>query len=138
MDIKFQIAAEDESIEVGNPSQDDPLADKILALLDALVQVNLIWLGRNPAPLLMESGVVYKAERKGDEVWKDIPHVLLAMHGDCEDLVSYRVAELLFTGHTAKPILEKFPLENGDVYYHVLLEHGEGVIEDPSRALGMK
>lgn len=111
--------------------------EKLYVLLEALTNLNLVWLSQNYPPPLYESGVVYKKERMRRENWQDIPTTLRKGHGDCEDLTAWRVAVLRYNGEAASPFIEEYPTHNG-VYYHVVVRRADGSIEDPSRALGMK
>ena len=115
-------------------------------LLEALVNCNRAYLRRYPqCPSLYASGVRYARER-GTEDWSGIRCMLKTMRGDCEDLASWRVAELRErTGEPARPYL-KFRRVNGFWHYHIQVMRYEKVggvwlpkreIEDPSRILGM-
>lgn len=55
---------------------------------------------------------------------------------NCEDLASWRVAELLFAGEPARHVVEHRRSPNL-VLYHIKVIRGDGTIEDPSAALGM-
>ncbi|MGH7327312.1 MAG: hypothetical protein ACREJX_03070, partial [Polyangiaceae bacterium] len=78
----------------------DTLSDEakipaLLRLLEALSGVNEAWLRENSsAPYLYASGVRYLEEPQGRDDWQDIPETLGLLHGDCEDLGCWRVAEL--------------------------------------------
>ena len=65
----------------------------LLWMLEALCKVNEGHLADRPYPPLYEAGVRYQRE-EGTEQWLDIPSVLEAGWGDCEDLACWRVAEL--------------------------------------------
>jgi hypothetical protein len=69
----------------------------LLLLMEAMCAIDLMHLRQRPYPKLYESGVVYRREDR-TENWLDIPHVLKAGWGDCEDLVFWRVAELRKAG----------------------------------------
>jgi hypothetical protein len=106
--------------------------------LAGLCLTNVIFLRLHPdCPGLYQSGVVYKREPPGEEVWQDIPTMLRTMNGDCEDLACWRVAELRVKhGIRAKPHLSY--RKDGHIYkYHVTVKLPNGQIEDPSRRLGM-
>lgn len=113
---------------------------KLLWFLEALTRCNVLWLETNPqAPMLYDSGVRYRPE-KSTEAWLDIPHILKARFGDCEDLASWRVAELRVRGVKAKPFLKWYNRPQGQniTLYHVQVRYPDGRIEDPSKELGMK
>jgi len=54
--------------------------------------------------------------------------------GDCDDMAPWRAAELILAGD--KGARAKSILSPG-VGYHVLVKHGDGTKEDPSRVMGM-
>lgn len=105
-------------------------------LLRAFVAINLDYLRTHPnTPLLYQAGVRYEREM-GTEEWRGIPIVLKHKAGDCEDLASWRVAELIYHGMPAQIFLKK--KKKGNFYlFHVMVQHADGRIEDPSRRLGM-
>ena len=117
----------------------------IVALLDYLVLVNRNFLRKYPnTPLLYKSGVRYEYETPGVEEWQDIPTTLLKGFGDCEDLACWRAAELIERYHVpAKPAFTFARMPNGGYLYHIRVwvpnggKDGAGVMEDPSRFLGM-
>jgi hypothetical protein len=120
----------------------------LLLLMEAMCAIDLLHLRQQHYPKLYESGVVYRRE-DGTENWLDIPSVIKAGWGDCEDLVFWRVAELRKDGVKAAPFA-KWRRVNGVYKYHALVrryapgrDHFGRVInanewlEDPSRRLGM-
>jgi len=105
-------------------------------LLAALVETNIDYLRRHPGtPSIYTAGVRYRRE-EGTEEWKAIPDVIRDRSGDCEDLASWRVAELRIKGIDARPFL-RYRTAGGFSLYHVLLQLPGGKFEDPSRKLGM-
>lgn len=75
------------------------------------------------------------------DLWQDRIALEESGEGDCKDLVAVRLAELWLTGdHDADVEVVLFPDALGPNYdlYHVVLRRGDGVIEDPSRELGME
>lgn len=67
-------------------------------LLNWLARENAIILAQQPAlPLLYESGVVYKREKR--ETWCDYLNMLLQGWEDCDGLSAARAGELLARGH---------------------------------------
>jgi hypothetical protein len=105
----------------------------LLHLLEALVRINEMYLARNAktTPTLYESTVVYQRE-PNTEIWKDIPTIMEAGWGDCEDLASWRVAELRYAGIAARPYIKWRKKQ-----HHALVLLPDGRVEDPSLALGM-
>ncbi len=115
---------------------------KLLWLLEALIKCNMIYLASHPqTPQLYRSGVRYQRELHNQEEWLDIPGILKIRAGDCEDLAAWRVAELRHQGVAAKGRLKwyhKPGAQNNITLYHVQVLLPNGVIEDPSRQLGMR
>jgi hypothetical protein len=88
---------------------------------------------RQPLPPLYESGVVYKDEPR--DVWRHAVDVLGEKWGDCEDLAAYRAAELRVSGEDPDAAVTVY--QSGPGRYHAVVARSGGVLEDPSRALGM-
>jgi hypothetical protein len=53
--------------------------------------------------------------------------------GDCEDLATWRAAELRAVGEPARVIVYR----SAPSVLHAVVRRGDGRIEDPSRRLGM-
>lgn len=105
-------------------------------LMFGLSEVNREFLEAYPAtPSLYTSGVLYRLETNS-EIWQDIPATLARGFGDCEDLACWRIAELQAQGINAMPYVT-WRKSGGRTIYHALVRHPDGLIEDPSRALGM-
>lgn len=105
-------------------------------LLTGLVAVNRDFRQLYPAvPSLYASDVLYKLEDK-TEIWQDVPTTLARGCGDCEDLAAYRCADLQLSGVAALPYVTWRQIGTRTIY-HCLVRHPDGLIEDPSRALGM-
>jgi hypothetical protein len=130
-------------------------ARRMQILLDALTKIHLDHLRHYPrTPSLYESGVVYEREPPGREDWQDILTTLRRGGGDCEDLATWRAADLLMRGIPARafgrprPMLIPGACSNGDIacqgepqmgtLWHILVRLPNGVVEDPSLKLGMK
>lgn len=112
----------------------------MLTMLEALCKINVGWLQslpRRERPSLYRSDVIYQAE-VGTEEWLDIPHILVARWGDCEDLACWRVAELRVAGIEAHPYIRWKKRPGSGARYHALVWRPGGRIEDPSLALGMR
>ena len=120
----------------------------LLLLMEAMCAIDELHLKLRTYPKLYESGVVYRRE-DGTENWLDIPSVIAAGWGDCEDLVFWRVAELRKDGVKAAPFA-KWRRVNGVYKYHALVRRfspgrdhfgrfvkSNAWLEDPSRRLGM-
>lgn len=112
-------------------------------LLEALIMANVAYLLTHPGtPAIYESGVRYLLEPDGVDEWQDIPDTLERRTGDCEDLASWRVAELRVAGEVGtKPYItvSLLPNRSGEMIttYHICVLRQNGQIEDPSRRLGM-
>jgi hypothetical protein len=120
----------------------------MLLVMEAMCAINQLHLKQKRFPKLYESGVVYRREN-GTENWLDIPHVIEAGWGDCEDLTFWRVAELRQEGTKAAPFA-KWRRVNGVYKYHALVRrfapgrdhfgrqvNSKAWLEDPSKRLGM-
>jgi hypothetical protein len=84
-------------------------------------------------PDIYKAGVRYEAEPPGQEDWLTYPVLIEDRVGDCEDLACARVAKLRQRGeHGAKPYLY-----HKNRLWHVMVQRGDGRIEDPSAVLGM-
>jgi hypothetical protein len=77
----------------------------------------------------------YTSEHPED--WLDWVEVNQQGGGDCEDLAAYRAAELIVNGETARPVFHRVLLPDGRTLFHIFIERANGVLEDPSRLLGM-
>jgi hypothetical protein len=118
---------------------------KLLALvvrgaLEALIMANRMYLRTHHVPALYESGVRYEEEPVGQpyEDFSAIPVVLARGWGDCDDVVSWRIAELRNAGENAKVRLKwQYDAARGARMYHVLVRRANGQVEDPSLRLGM-
>lgn len=108
-------------------------------LLETMVEINLEFLAcsKKRIPKLYESGVVYRREPPGSEIFKIIPCVLRDGFGDCEDLATWRVAELRFQGEKNTQVMIKKWLVGEFIQFHILVRRENGQDEDPSRILGM-
>lgn len=136
------------------------LGGAIKPILEALTTVDLIYLSTHHVPPLYQSGVRYAEETKflnpskceRREEFAGIPAVLARGLGDCDDLAPWRCAELRRLGYTAKIRIQWKKHPNGKLFHIVvrrdfnvpdfnpafMVRTPRGVIEDPSRALGMK
>jgi hypothetical protein len=116
-----------------------PLSEaRLSVLLDALFNINRIWLRAHPTtPALYRAGVVYRAEPIGQENWRDIPSVLRDRYGDCEDLACWRAAEIVEREKIAARPAFRWRRKPGYAVYHIFVRLPDGTTEDPSRRLGM-
>lgn len=110
----------------------------LVPMLRAMTETNLVYLrSTENVPELYRSGVVYKHDPPGKEIWRDIPTILQCGWGDCKKLSCWRAAELQFRGiqATALPVVQT--TRHGVVLVHVIVEWANGTTEDPSKRLGM-
>jgi len=105
---------------------------------DTLQSQAEVWAGalrRNPLPLLYESGIRYQPEPwagQGTEEWANPYDVYERGWGDCDDLVLYRVAELIAKG---EPATVQTMWKRGTKRHHVRVRRANGRVEDPSLIL---
>lgn len=134
---RIQIAAR--LFDKPNSRRDLERSRRALAwLMFAMANINKEYLLDYPNTVeLYKSPVRYRAE-VGTEEWQDIPTTLAKGWGDCEDLATWRCGELMSRGIEAMPYItwRDDPSRNG-VMYHAVVRWPNGVIEDPSRALGI-
>lgn len=74
---------------------------------------------------------------RGIEVFRDIPTILDKMHCDCDNLATFRAAELRMAGVKAVPMITSREREDGGTTYHALVRWPDNTSEDPSLLLGM-
>ena len=131
-----------------------------LELLQVLARHNARLMAQHPGfPLLYRSGVVYR--REPTEEWLDAGQVIDRGEGDCEDLASWRAAELVARGWKAlrpgdggyalakrlqldtleaHPFLRTRQLPGKRKLYHCVTRYRVGphwYRDDPSARLGM-
>lgn len=118
---------------------DAPSREAVLRLMmEALVSANVGYLRlRRETPPLYESGVRYEEEPDAQDDWNDIPETIALGVGDCEDLSGWRIAELRVAGEVAAMPRVTVSTQDNKVTYHVAVRRASGLIEDPSRELGM-
>ncbi len=106
----------------------------VKALIDGAARgCALLWPRWNLPPLY-KAGIRYQREPQHGTGLEDFCLPPITFHqkwGDCDDLVIYRVAELIAHGEAAEC---KADWINGEL--HVLVRRGDKSIEDPSIALG--
>ena len=102
--------------------------ESIRAALTGLVHENVVAMSRNGHPPLYQSGVKFRREEPRREHWQSSEELIRAGEGDCEDLVGYRVAELILEGVAAVPEV----LELAEGKFHAVVGLPNGEMEDPS------
>jgi hypothetical protein len=105
-------------------------------LVRALCALNVLYLRSHPnAPLMKDSGVVYKTQPRGCERFKTVPAVLAAGSGDCDQLAPWLAAEIrVKTGVKAMPEVKQM----GPSLWHVFVRMPDGKAIDVSARLGMR
>lgn len=102
------------------------------------------WQAGRPYPPLYQSGVRFQHEPAGQtfEEWADPPTVLRRGFGDCDDLIIYRLAELLAVGEAASvQVMRELedpsdPSNGRDTgRFHVAIRRADGTEEDPSKVV---
>lgn len=118
-------------VHLGVPSS----AETYDAALEGLVEVNESILQHHPDfPRLYDAGVRYKVFPY--DTWKNAIDINREKVGDCEGLSGWRAAELRVSGEDPGAQLRTY--KTGPHKYHAVVRRGSGIIEDPSRVLGMK
>lgn len=115
-------------------------------LLDGLVSVNLSQMtrrglpkGQYPVISGIQAGKIKYKRADPDEHWQSWEELAKPMfggeigQGDCEDLASAVVAELVYNGIPART----YVYQSGGKLYHVVVKTDRWGILDPSRAAGM-
>lgn len=110
-------------------------ANLVLHVLDALSEAYAPWYAVNPLPDLYGSGIRYREDGKhgsGTERFFNPWQVAARGHGDCNDLVLYRLTELKARGEAPElePDHTRSTWVGGDI--HVLVRRADGSLEDPS------
>lgn len=91
-------------------------------------------LSRTRQPPLYRSGVRYRREGVGREVWQLPSQTASLGYGDCEDLAGWRAAELRAKNIRAEVVF--LPLGRPG-NWHCVVQWPDGRLEDPSARLGM-
>jgi len=106
------------------------------ALLDCLIELDVICLKTCPSiPGLYQTPVYYHL-MPSQAPWETNVTLFRRGYGDCKSLVAARIAELRVRGKVAIPVFRHVK-DNWGTMFHILILHGDGRWECPSRALGM-
>ena len=104
-------------------------------LLETHVAACVDDLRRTGARPLYSAGVRYRVEAPGHERWQ-LPSETRALgYGDCEDLASYRVADLRHSGEDSGARVVTY--QSAPNVRHCIVRRSNEQTEDPSRRLGM-
>lgn len=104
----------------------------IVRALEAHVDACVDDLRRHPQKPLYASGVRYDRRDK-EERWQLPSETAARGRGDCEDLASWRAAELRLRGENARVAVKR----TGPTVLHAIVRRANGRLEDPSARLGM-
>jgi hypothetical protein len=123
-------------------ARSDVFARAVRLLGEAAIFVNRIHIAQGGVPPLYASGVRYQNEPVGlPDNLLDIPAIQKQGWGDCLHLSCWRVAELREAGEEKAGLayVWKEVLIKGRPgrLFHCIVRRSNGVIEDPSRILGM-
>lgn len=109
-------------------------AKVLQALADLHCTLAMRDLRANPQRQLYQSGVKYRRESVGNEIWQLPSETAKVGYGDCEDLAAWRAAELRLAGESASCYVKQVKPR----LFHVVVRRANGVLEDPSAKLGMR
>ena len=108
------------------------------AAIEGQTGVYQVLMRRNPSlPPLYGSGVKWEI-REGDPKetqWRTPEDIVTSGWADCQELASYRTAELRNSG--MDPNAKAWVYPTGENKYHAVVARGNGLVEDPSVMLGM-
>jgi hypothetical protein len=123
------------TLALSRPPESREGADFARRVLLALAGHNAAFIRAGLLPRLYESKVRYRREK--GESFQDALCVLRQGWGDCSNLAAWRAAELMIVGQLAGIHVRWREYRDGLRGYHVLVRKTDGLIEDPSRLLGM-
>lgn len=111
------------------------LAYWVCHALDGFARGYLPFAAINPLPPLYGTRIQYRNDPlygSGREIFSHPWRVLQRGHGDCNDLVLYRLIELMLAGENPSPEADhtRSVWRGDDV--HVLVRRANGALEDPS------
>ena len=106
------------------------------ALLDCLIDLDTICYATDlTLPYLYQSGVYYQL-MPTKAPWDTVPTLVQRGYTDCKSLVAARIAELRRHGKNVMPVFRNIT-DGWGTMFHILILHGNGQWECPSRILGM-
>jgi len=114
----------------GSPREED--ADALKALLECLIQLDLIYRRDHPTVSLYHSRVVYART----EIWDTTPALFDRGYGDCKSLTADVIAMYRLQGKAARPVFRWYDTPDGAKHFHILVQTQDG-FEDPSKDRGM-
>lgn len=127
--MRIRIAVPEEHV---NPSVIDAALEAVTRLDESLIRS-----GQSPtASELVARGARWQPEPPGDEHFDHGGTIAARGHGDCDDWAPLKAAELRATGEDPHAVARA--VKSGDTTYHAIVQRGDGSIDDPSIAAGMK
>lgn len=115
-----------------NPAVIDAALEAVTRLDESLIRS-----GQSPtASELVRAGARWQPEPPGDEHFDHGGTIAARGHGDCDDWAPLKAAELRATGEDPRAVARV--VKSGDTTYHAIVQRGDGSIDDPSLAAGMK
>ena len=116
--------------------REDDFVSFVLGLCEVMIAHNLRQIRRGVGDPYA-SDFQYVFEDSGNDAWKDAYHAKASGTGDCKDIVCWRVASLRAQGILARPVALSQGERGGQPFIHVVVQHPNGKIEDPSILFGM-
>lgn len=113
--------------------------DVIDAALEAVTRLDdhMIRAGQSPTSHeLIAAGAHWRPEDPGDEHFDHGGTIARRGHGDCDDWAPLHAATLRASGEDPSARARVVP--SGPQTYHAIVERGDGAIDDPSIAAGMR
>jgi hypothetical protein len=107
--------------------------------LEAVTRLNEQMLANGEIPPFDEAvkmGIRWAPEPPGAEHFDHGAKVLQRKKGDCDDMAPYKAATLRHTGEDPDACAEVY--RSGPTRWHAIVRRGDGSIDDPSKAAGMR
>lgn len=111
-------------------------AQTLKALMEALIELNMIELRANFAPALYKMGLPYGRT----QIWDTVSAFRKRGYGDCKTVSAILCAQRRLAGRPGDPWHRFMPRPDGGLDYHILVDvsqSGAPNFEDPSKVLGM-
>lgn len=110
--------------------------EQVRAAVTGLAAISVAQMIARNLPPLYGGTIRYEREPPGRERWQTALETAWLRTGDCEDLAAYRLAELIRAGELSARIVVRVIVPNR--LLHIQVQRANGMIEDPSKLLGMK
>lgn len=107
------------------------------ALLDCLIDLNTVCWDACPNMKRFYDTDVFYHLMPSQAPWETTPTLYRRGHGDCKSMVAARVAELRRAGKACMPVF-RHVTDGWGTMFHILILHGDGTWECPSRLRGMR